>query len=285
MEQISLEQALKKLFDTIEIVQQGLHNENKIMLTEIMKLINESENRIIINNKYLLSEVQKYISLCICRNSITDESYGELDILCEIYGSDKGGCIPFILSSRKHTIFPHTYTGIYEKLFAPIRQTVQYVFECGIGSNNAEIPYNMGKKYEPGASLRVWRDYFPNIRTVYGADIDKDTLFSEDKIKTGYIDQTDKETIDTFFNAIDTDIEFDIMIDDGFHESTAVKCLFTNAIKRLSKNGMYIIEDVNIAYLKDIYLHVKKSGEYNIQIFHMTSEVAYDNTLLVIKHK
>ena len=49
----------------------------------------------------------------------------------------------------------------------------------------------MGK---PGASLRVWRDYFPNA-IIYGADIDKDILFAEERIKTFYIDQLDPVAI------------------------------------------------------------------------------------------
>ena len=35
----------------------------------------------------------------------------------------------------------------------------------------------------PGASLRVWKDFFSNAK-IYGSDIDKDILFNEDRIFT-----------------------------------------------------------------------------------------------------
>ena len=54
------------------------------------------------------------------------------------------------------------------------------IFEVGLGTNNVDVPSNMGKDGKPGASLRAWRDYFPN------ADIDTRILFKEDKIQTFY---------------------------------------------------------------------------------------------------
>ena len=47
---------------------------------------------------------------------------------------------------------------------------------------------------KPGASLRVWRDFFPNAK-IYGGDIDKETLFIEDRISTYYVDQFENSTI------------------------------------------------------------------------------------------
>jgi hypothetical protein len=40
---------------------------------------------------------------------------------------------------------------------------------------------------KPGASLYVWRDFFPNAY-IFGADIDKEVLFNDKRITTGYID-------------------------------------------------------------------------------------------------
>ena len=51
----------------------------------------------------------------------------------------------------------------------------------------------MSSNGKPGASLRVWRDYFYNAE-IYGADIDK-TNFSEKRIKTFFVDQLDKKEI------------------------------------------------------------------------------------------
>ena len=71
------------------------------------------------------------------------------------------------------------------------------MIECGIGTNNPNIPSSMGIKGKPGASLRMWRDFFPNA-TVIGVDIDKNILFSETRIQTFQCDQTDKLSISQF---------------------------------------------------------------------------------------
>ena len=159
--------------------------------------------------------------------------------LCDKYGSDKGetGTV-----DHPYSWPSHTYADYYSRLFAHCRQSVRNVFECGLGTNNLEVISNMGAGGKPGASLRVWRDYFPNAM-IYGADIDRGILFQEDRIETHYIDQLDPVAIKAFWEQIETTV-FDLMIDDGLHTFEAGSCLFENSISRLSQNGLYIIEDV-----------------------------------------
>lgn len=52
----------------------------------------------------------------------------------------------------------------------------------------------MGQSGKSESYLRVWRDYFPNA-DVYGADIDKDVLREEQRIKTSHVDQTNEGSI------------------------------------------------------------------------------------------
>ena len=156
------------------------------------------------------------------------------------YGSDKGGP-----SSAPHPTTgwqPHSYSDFYEMIFRLSRHEVRKVFECGIGTNNPEILSSMGVRGIPGASLRAWRDYFPNA-IVIGADIDSKILFSENRIKTYCIDQTNPESINNFWKQLDL-IDFDIVIDDGLHLFEAGKTLFENSIRFLRDDGIYIIEDI-----------------------------------------
>ena len=53
------------------------------------------------------------------------------------------------------------------------------VFEFWVGTNNPNLASSMGVLENPGASLRDWRDYFPNA-LVFGADIDIEILFTDE---------------------------------------------------------------------------------------------------------
>ena len=164
-----------------------------------------------------------------------------LSTLCERYGSDKG--------STNDTGHPYpwpanTYADFYSLLFDHSRLGIKKVFECGLGTNNPDLPSSMGKDGKPGASLRVWRDYFPNAH-VYGADIDRSILFEEHRIKTSYLDQTDQGSIAEYWNTLGVD-RFDLMIDDGLHTFDAGVCLFESSISKLAREGIYVIEDVSL---------------------------------------
>jgi predicted methyltransferase len=99
----------------------------------------------------------------------------------------------------------------------------------------------MGQYGIPGASLQGWKKYFINSK-IYGADIDKNILFKEDRIKTYYCNQTKPIEIITLFDSLN--IQFDIIVEDGLHTFDANIIFLNNAIHYLKKGGYYIIEDV-----------------------------------------
>jgi SAM-dependent methyltransferase len=175
----------------------------------------------------------------------------DLAKLCDEYGTDKGELIP---DSNPYPWPSHNYSDFYELIFSSRRNSVESLLECGIGTPNTEFTNNMGEEGNPGASLRVWRDYFPNAE-VTGIDIDPEVMFSEDRINTYCVDQTSEESIKDFLDKYNGD--FDIIIDDGLHEYQANVSLFENTIGRLSEDGLYIIEDVS-------YNDLEKYQEYFI---------------------
>ena len=102
---------------------------------------------------------------------------------------------------------------------------------------------------KPGASLRAWRDYFSNA-LIYGADIDKKILFEEDRIKTFYLDQKNKNDIGKMWSQINKS-NFDLIVDDGLHNYKAAIILFENSIQYLKYNGIYIKETDRCFYIFD----------------------------------
>jgi len=159
--------------------------------------------------------------------------------LCEIMGrngSDKG---------NKDLTKSHNYTTVYYKLFKNLKQEPLNIFELGLGTNNVDVPSNMGLDGRPGASHYGWAEFFPKSK-VYGAEIDKRVLFNTDRIKTFYCDQTNEEIINDMWNN-DTlrNIEFDIIIEDGLHQHEAQIRFFKNSIHKVKSGGYYVIEDFN----------------------------------------
>lgn len=180
----------------------------------------------------------------IVKNSFSKD---ELEILAEKYNSDKG------MSKEKYDKSHwdwkgHFYTNAYEIILLPIRYAAKNIFEVGIGTNNVDVPSSMGELGVPGASLRMWKEYFPKA-TIYGADIDERILFEEDRIKTFYVDQTDPESINDMWEQIP--VSFDMILDDGLHNTNANITFFDNSFHKLNENGIYIIEDVNKNYLQE----------------------------------
>jgi hypothetical protein len=198
--------------------------------------------------------------------------------LALLHGSDKGG---YGSQSSFFTWPHHTYTDLYTRIFSLGRNSVQKIFECGLGTNNPSINSNMTTNGKPGASLRMWRDYFPNAQ-VYGADIDSEILFEEERISTFYVDQTSPTSIQIMWEKIGSG-DLDIIIDDGLHTYEAGITLFENSIEFLRHGGIYIIEDVAEA---SVLRFQKYFNEKNILVdfirLNEPSRFMYDNNLVVI---
>ena len=139
----------------------------------------------------------------------------------------------------------HDYTKFYHAIFDKISSKKLKVFEVGIGSVDTDVTFHMkfsNQNYEPLASLKAWREYFPNSE-IYGADIDKKILENSDRMKTFYVDMLDEESITSMWKNIND--KMDIIIDDGFHSFEANINFFKNSFEMLNNNGYYIIEDVH----------------------------------------
>jgi hypothetical protein len=157
----------------------------------------------------------------------------DLCILAETYGVDKCPAIN------------HTYTPAYDKLLSQFRNSTKLFLEIGVGNAPLMKPI-VGERYIPGASLRMWRDYFQNSQIV-GCDILESVLFQEDRIQTFYVDQSSESSLTTFaVNNLTRLGEYvDIILDDGSHIDSHQKLTFQTLWKCVRPNGgIYIIEDI-----------------------------------------
>jgi hypothetical protein len=153
------------------------------------------------------------------------------------YGSDKGG-------------YFHNYTVVYESLFKRLRTQPLRIFELGLGYNDLMVRSDTRTAGRPGASLRAWRDLFPNA-LIYGADIDRTVLFQEKNIKTFYCDQLNPDAIKELWGQPELSGGADIIIEDGLHSFDANVSFLRGSLDRVRPNGYYIIEDIEGALTGD----------------------------------
>lgn len=245
--------------------------DDKYFFSFLKKIINFL--RVLGNRKFKIKKILNY-NYYITDYLIIEKN--ELTLLCEKYGSDKGGDF----FKEKITGSGHTYTDYYYDIFYEKKNKIKNLFECGLGSNDLKIESNMGIHARPGASLRVWRDFFPEAN-IYGADIDKKIIFHEDRIKTFQMDQTNPDSINNAFKNIT--IGFDIIIDDGLHSFDANVCLFENLINKLNPDGYYIIEDVTLFDQKYFYSYFKNS-KLKVKFISLNSPaISGSSNLIVIR--
>jgi hypothetical protein len=155
--------------------------------------------------------------------------------LCRImtaHGSDKGSGW-------------HNYTTIYNVIFEGFRDQSGRIFELGLGTNNTSLVSNMGMEGRPGASLRGWREFFPRFRA-FGADIDRDILFQEDRIDTVYCDQRSPEAIRRMWQDERLREPFNIIVEDALHTFEANTCFLEHSIRHVAPGGFFVVEDIHL---------------------------------------
>lgn len=144
--------------------------------------------------------------------------------LCRIamkYGCDKCPTV----ASKYNGGLGHSYTPYYHWLFKDKREEVKRVLEIGI---------------DTGASLRMWKDYFPYAEII-GVDNNKGTLLFEDRISSHQCDQSSQSELETLRDAVG---ECDLIVDDGSHNPQHQILTCNILAAKLAIGGVYVIEDI-----------------------------------------
>ena len=141
----------------------------------------------------------------------------------------------------------HNYHYLYSKIFKSRVGIDTNILEIGLGTNNTDVPSNMGYTGKPGASLRAWAELDKHFQ-VFGADIDQRVLFNEDRISTFQLDQIDRNSWKRFTEVL-PNISFDIIIDDGLHSPEANLNSILHLVPMVRPGGVIIVEDIAIRAL------------------------------------
>lgn len=153
-----------------------------------------------------------------------------MTLLCELaqkYGTDK---------------FPW-YTPFYHLLLDRRREYVHSVLEIGIGTPEAmkHVP-----DYKPGASLRMWEEYFPHAM-IFGVDKESGLMATTDRTRVSRCDQSNPEDLRraaAWVQCVGPG-KPNLIVDDGSHDPHHQISTFNALFPLLAEGGLYIIEDVN----------------------------------------
>ncbi len=142
-----------------------------------------------------------------------------MDALALRHGTDKG-------SQR------HDFARVYDSFLSQWREQPVRVVELGV--------------YE-GASLRMWRDYFPRGE-VYGVDISPGAMkYAGDRMHVYIGDQKSPEVLD---RVLADSGPIDLVVDDGSHRYTEQQGTLTYLWPHLKPGGVYIMEDIHTSYIE-----------------------------------
>lgn len=130
----------------------------------------------------------------------------------------------------------HRYTQHYQRHLQHLKNESFNLLEIGIGGYS--------RSGQGGASLRMWKHFFPNAQ-IFGMDIHDKSFVDEDRITTFVGDQSDPASLNAVADKIG---ELDVIIDDGSHRSPHVITTFETLFPRLKDGGIYAVEDTQSSY-------------------------------------
>ena len=185
--------------------------------------------------------------------------------------------LAFKYSTDKCPKIKHVYTPFYYELLKDKKHTFKKVLEMGIGYKET-MPYY--PRYQTGASLKMWRDFFPNAM-VHGADISPKAMFEDERIKTYLCDERKKCDIERLVMQTGSDI--DLVVDDGSHRLHHQVYLCKTIMPLLQKSVIYIIEDVG--YNESLSEQLEKTGLYKCEFPDLPGRTHAHGKIVRVKRK
>jgi hypothetical protein len=137
----------------------------------------------------------------------------------------------FIINKKRAIHKWKHYFPVYERHFGDwVNKTVVFI-EIGCGR---------------GGSLQMWKRYFGPYATIVGIDINPEcAAFEEDQISIRIGAQQDPAFLQCVLDEFGSP---DIILDDGSHVMSHICDAFGFLYPRLSRNGVYLVEDLHTAY-------------------------------------
>lgn len=130
----------------------------------------------------------------------------------------------------------HFYTQHYQRHLEHLRQHRFTLLEIGVGG------YQRGG--QGGASLRMWKHFFPRAQIV-GLDIEDKSFVDSSRIRTVRGSQVDE---DVLRRVAAEHGPLMVVVDDGSHRPEHIRETFRILFPLLAEDGIYAIEDTQTSY-------------------------------------
>jgi hypothetical protein len=137
------------------------------------------------------------------------------------------------------------YFPVYERHFGRFVNTDVVFLEIGCGR---------------GGSLQMWKRYLGPHARIVGIDVNSACKsYEEDQIAVRIGSQADK----AFLLGVCTEFGApDIVLDDGSHKMSHIQASFDVLYPRVSRNGVYVVEDLHTAYWSQYEGGLKRVGSF-----------------------
>jgi len=162
------------------------------------------------------------------------------------------------------------YLSEYSALFQSLRDQPVRLLEIGV---------------QNGGSLEVWRKYFSNAEKIIGCDINPacaNLKYDDPEI---VVVIGDANTDETERQIIQQSASFDIIIDDGSHQSRDIIRSFARYFAHLNDGGVYIVEDLHCSYIPDFQGGLFHAGSAMTFFKLLTDIVNYEHWNLKISRQ
>lgn len=137
------------------------------------------------------------------------------------------------------------YFPAYERHFAPWVGRSMTFIEIGCGS---------------GGSLQMWKRYLGPHATIVGIDINPACkAFEADQIHVRTGPQQDEGFLQQVLDEFGVP---DVVLDDGSHIMSHINATFRYLYPKVSKNGVYMVEDLHTAYWPEFEGGYRQKGSF-----------------------
>lgn len=130
---------------------------------------------------------------------------------------------------HSHSFRGESYLHVYEQYLAPFRDRAVTILELGV---------------KTGASLRMWKEYFP-LGDIHGVDLNpKCILHRDDRISVHTMSQDDEAGLTAIAESTNG---FDVVVDDCSHINTLTLASHRILWPHVRPGGFYMIEDLGMS--------------------------------------